>query len=473
MSWQSVVVDILTYGLLIYSTLLIIFYISIGVISLKGIKLHFRKNSFSDFRVLATSSDAPGVTIIAPAYNEAASIVENARSLLSIYYENLEVIIVNDGSKDNSLERLIEAYDMKKIPFFVHEQLNTKTVRGIYKSSNPVFHKLTVVDKQNGGKADALNSGVNFASNDIVICIDVDCILEQDAVLRIIKPFLEDPDVICSGGVIRIANDCVVENGRLVQVNMPKTFLPSFQVLEYIRAFLLGRMAWSKLNGLLIVSGAFGAFNKNILIKAGGYDHRTVGEDMELIVRMRRYMEELGKPYKVTYIPDPLCWTEAPSDYKILGRQRSRWMRGTVEALFAHRRMFFNPNYHLLGMLSYPFWFFFEFLAPIIEFVGMVTLLLLAVFNRVDWNYFWALLIFIVSFGYLYSIFAIFMEVATYCQYKRYRDIFKLLLVTLLEPFIFHPFVVWASLKGDLDIYRNKKGWGEMTRKGFQQTKTT
>lgn len=470
MSWQSVLIDFLTYGLLSYSTLLIIFYISIGIISLKGIKKYFQTNSYADFRVLAISSDAPGVTIIAPAYNEAASIVENARSLLSIFYENLEVVIVNDGSKDDSLDRLIKAYDMKKLPFFVHEQLSTKRVRGIYKSSNPVFHKLTVIDKENGGKADALNAGVNFATNDLVICIDVDCILEQDAVLRIIKPFLEDPDVICSGGVIRIANDCVVENGRLVEVKMPKSYLPSFQVLEYIRAFLLGRMAWSKLNGLLIVSGAFGAFNKEIVIKAGGYDHRTVGEDMELIVRMRRYMEEQQKPYKVTYIPDPLCWTEAPSDYRILSRQRSRWMRGTIEALFAHRRMFFNPNYHLLGMLSYPFWFFFEFLAPVIEFTGMVTLVILAIFNRVDWSYFWSLLLFIVSFGYLYSTFAVLMEIVTYCQYKRYRDILKLLLMAFIEPFFFHPFVVWAGLKGDLDIYRNKKEWGEMTRKGFQTT---
>lgn len=471
-SWQSVLIDVFTYGLLLYSFTLILSYIFIGVFSINETRHHIHRNNFSDYRSLAISSNAPGASIVAPAYNESNTIIDNVRSLLSIYYEKLEIIIVNDGSKDDSIAKLISAYHLVKVPYFIHEQIPTKTIKGVYKSTVPSFHKLVVIDKENGGKSDALNAGINVASYDLIVSIDVDCILEQDALLKIVKPFLDSSaaPVICSGGVIRIANSCEVENGRLVKVNLPKAFLPRMQTLEYIRAFLLGRMAWSKLNGLLIVSGAFGAFNKEILIKAGGYDTRTVGEDMELVVRMRRYMEERSLPYKIKYIPDPLCWTEGPSDYKILGRQRSRWMRGTVETLFAHRQMFLNPAYHLLGMLSYPYWFFFEFMAPLIEFSGFIIFLLLAAFNVVQWNYFWILLFFIVSFGYLYSVFGILMEVLTYNQYKKRRDILLLLWTAFLEPFVFHPFVVWCGITGYIALFRKKKGWGEMTRKGFDKT---
>ncbi|MGH2612102.1 MAG: glycosyltransferase, partial [Rhabdochlamydiaceae bacterium] len=239
--------------------------------------------------------------------------------------------------------------------------------------------------------------------------------------------------------------------------------------LEYIRTFLLGRMAWSRLNGLLIVSGAFGAFRKEIVIDAGGYDTRTVGEDMELVVRMRRYMEERRLPYRIKYISDPLCWTEGPSNYKILGRQRSRWMRGTVETLYAHRQMFLNPSYHLLGMLSYPYWFFFELLAPVIEFTGFMVFCILAILHMIAWAFFWKLLLFILGVGYLYSVFGILMEVLTCNQYNKPRDTIRLLFTIFMEPFLFHPFIVWSSMKGLVELFRKKTGWGEMTRKGFQR----
>jgi len=382
---------------------------------------------------------------------------------------------VNDGSKDDCLQKMIDTYQLEKIDFFVRYQIPTKPVRGVYKSKNPVFKKLIVVDKENGGKADALNVGINISSHDYTICIDVDCILEQDAILRMVKPFMEETEkkVIASGGVIRIANSCEVEDGRLVKVHLPDDYLPRMQSLEYIRAFLLGRMAWSRLNGLLLISGAFGAFDKEVVIKCGGYDHNTVGEDMELVVRMRRYMEERKEPYKVTFIPDPLCWTEAPANYKILGRQRNRWTRGTFETLKFHKKLFFNPRYGLLGMLSYPYWFFFEMLAPIIEFLGFIIFLIMTFLGMIDWETFAALLLFIISFGYVYSAFAIFMEVTTYNQYKRKSEIVRLLLSAFSEPFNFHPFVVWSGVQGYINIIRKKKAWGDMARQGFQKKTAT
>jgi cellulose synthase/poly-beta-1,6-N-acetylglucosamine synthase-like glycosyltransferase len=469
MNWQQFLFNLFSYGILIYSLLLILFYFFIGIYSVGEIKKYLRRNSFTDFRILAASDQLPGISILAPAYNEAANIIDNVRSMLSIHYNALEVIIINDGSKDDSLQKLINAYNLYKTNVFVNEQIATKKIKGIYKSNNPVFHKLIVVDKENGGKADALNVGVNIARHEYIVCVDVDCVLEQDALLKMIKPFLEETKVrvIASGGVIRIANDCTIENGRLVKINLPKKFLARVQTIEYIRAFLLGRMAWSRLNGLLLISGAFGAFDKEIVIKCGGYNTKTVGEDMELIVRMRRYMEENKLPYKVTFIPDPLCWTEAPATYKILGRQRNRWTRGTMETLKMHRKMFFNPRYGLLGMVSYPYWFFFEFLAPVIEFTGVFSFIVFAFCGWIQWSSFLTLLTCIFSFGFLYSVFAILMEVLTYNQYKDQKDIFKLMLTAFLEPFIFHPFVVCSAIKGNIDYLRKKNSWGEMTRQGL------
>lgn len=475
MSITSIAIDLLTYGIFIYAVVLLLSYIGIGFFSIGETRDYMHENDFTDYRLLASSRHAPSVSILAPAYNEGATITENVRSLLSLYYSNIEIVILNDGSKDDSLQKLIDAYDLEKVAFHVDYKISTKEVRGVYKSRNPVYKKLVVVDKENGGKADALNVGINVSSNDYIVCIDVDCILEQDAILKMMKPFLEEGEekVIASGGVVRIANSCEVKDGRLLKVHLPENYWARLQSLEYIRAFILGRMAWARLNGLLLISGAFGAFDKGVVIKAGGYDHNTVGEDMELVVRMRRYMEERNEKYKVTYIPDPLCWTEAPVSSKILGRQRNRWTRGTIETMRFHRKMFFNPRYRLLGMLSYPYWFFFEMVAPLIEFFGMVVFILLTVFGLVNWHMFIALLVFIISFGYLYSAFAAYMEVATFNMYRRRTDMMKLLLTALTEPFIFHPFVVWSAIRGYVDMIRKKKSWGEMTRQGFSSTSTT
>lgn len=470
MNWTQLLYDFLTYGILGYSVLLLLFYLFIGGYSIGETRRYLRKSSFTDYSIMAVSPHTPTISILAPAYNEGATIIENVRSLLSIHYNKMELIVINDGSKDDTLNRLITAYELELVPRLLIEHLPTKRIRGVYKSKNPVYHKLTVVDKENGGKADALNVGVNIAGNDYIVCIDVDCILEQDAMLKLVKPFLEQKShrVIATGGVVRIANSCEIRDGKIIRVHLPKQLLPRVQTLEYIRAFLLGRMAWSRLNGLLLISGAFGAFDREIVIKAGGYDHGTVGEDMELVVRMRRYMEERKLPYKVSYIPDPLCWTEAPSSFKILGRQRNRWTRGTIETLRIHKKMFFNRRYGVLGLLSYPYWFFFEFLAPLVEFTGFCAFLIFCLLGLMDWPFFFALLGFIFSFGFLYSTFAILMEVLTYNQYKRGRYIFQLILTAFIEPIVFHPFVVWSAVRGNIDLLRKKKSWGEMTRKGFQ-----
>jgi len=455
---------ILGYAILIMSSYLLLAYIST-----KELRKYLKRNSFVDYDVLLTSEFAPKLSLIAPAYNEGLTIEENVKSLLSLNYNNYQVIVVNDGSKDNSMEILTKTYDLVLTDLDFHPQIETKKIRGIYTSRNAAFKKLIVVDKENGGKADALNVGLNIAQNPYVVCIDVDCILDKDSLLKLAKPFLESygKRIIATGGVVRIANQCVIKNGRLVEVNVPDVMLSRIQVLEYLRAFLLGRMAWGKLDGLLLISGAFGAFDKEIAILSGGYSTKTVGEDMELIVRMRRYMLDNKLPYSVSYIPDPLCWTEAPEDFKIFKKQRSRWMRGTIETLSIHRRMFLNPKYKLLGMLSVPYWTLFEFLAPGIEFIGLIITAVFIIFGLLNWHFFFLLLFFVYSFAVLFSVIALYSEEKTYHKYPKQADFFKLLMAAFIEPFYFHPLTVYAALVGYKEKIMGTKGWGEMTRKGF------
>lgn len=456
---------------ILYSVAVFIIYAWIGLYAYGAVLRYKHQNTFTDYNLIATNSNAPRFSLIAPAYNEGKTIVENVRSLLSIYYHNLEIIIVNDGSRDDSMDRLIKAYDLERVSFFIQGTIATKEVRGVYKSKNPAFKKLIVVDKENGGKADALNVGVNISSGEYIVCIDVDCILEQDAILKLAKPFLEQTDkrVIACGGVIRLANNCQIENGKVVAVNLPKSWLGRTQALEYIRAFVLGRMAWSRASGLILISGAFGAFDKDIVLACGGYDSNTVGEDMELVVRMRRYMEEQKLPYDVVNIPDPLCWTEAPETKDVLKKQRNRWMRGTMETLWKHRILFFNPRYGRLGMISIPYWFFFEFLGPLVEFTGYFIFLVFLILGIINWPFFFALFALVVSSGILYSIYAVLIDLVGHQVYTKRKDLSKLIATAVLEPFYFHPLVVRAGVQGAVDYFRKKQSWGEMTRQGFRQ----
>jgi len=379
--------------------------------------------------------------------------------------------VVNDGSKDDSIPVLIKTFDLIKSNLAYNPEIPTKDVKAIYRSSNPSFSKLIVVDKENGGKADALNTGINVSKNPYLVCIDVDCIMDKDVLLKLAKPYLEASDkrIIATGGVVRIANSCKIKAGKLIEVNAPNNFLARAQVIEYLRAFILGRMAWNKLDGLLIISGAFGMFDRDIAMKSGGYDTNTVGEDMELIVRMRRYMIDNGEAYAVQYIPDPLCWTEAPESYKILGKQRSRWMRGTMETLWKHKKMMFNPKYKLLGLLSYPYWMFFEYYAPIIETVGILITILLVALGIISWKFFFLFLLLVYLYAVMFSMIALYSEEATFQRYETIKDLRKLTTVALLEPLIFHPFTVYAAIKGNWEKLTGNKGWGEMTRTGFDK----
>ncbi|MDR2887141.1 MAG: glycosyltransferase family 2 protein [Bacteroidales bacterium] len=448
-------------------------YLTLAAISAIALRNYLRKNSYVDYNSIILAPFTPSISVIAPAYNEARTIIENTRALLSLYYNNFEVIIVNDGSTDETFKKMVETYSLERVNYYFDYRIPCERVRGVYKSKNRSFKNLMVIDKVNGGKSDALNAGINVSRKDLICCIDVDSIMEPDALLKMVKPFMEETDkkVIGTGGVIRIANSCLIEDGQIKEIRLPDNFLARMQTLEYTRAFLLARMAWGKLDGLLLISGALGLFDKETVVKCGGYSIKTVGEDMEIVVRMRRYMAENKLPYQLTYIPDPLVWTEVPSRGRQLSRQRNRWTRGTLETLITHRKLFMNRKYGRFGMLGYTYWFFFEWLTPIIEFMGYIYFTYLVIFKLVNWPFFLVLLAFVYTFSVMISAFAILFEEKTFHKYKSRKDVLNLLLVSLAEPFFYHPRTVWWAIRGNIDYLLGVRRWGKMERTGFGKGK--
>jgi len=449
-------------------------YLLLGFFSALALRKYLRKNSYINYNLLVLSPLSPRISIIAPAFNESKTIIDNVRTLLALYYNNFEVILVNDGSTDDTFNKVKEAYELIRVNYYFDYRLPCERIKGVYKSNNPSYNRLTVIDKNNGGKADSLNAGINICHSNLFISIDADSIIEPDSILKLVKPFLEEKErkVIGTGGVIRIVNSCDVERGHIREIKIPQKILPRLQVLEYTRAFLLGRMAWSHLDGLMLISGAMGIFDRETVIKAGGYSIKTVGEDMELVLRMRRYMTEHDQKYEVTYIPDPLCWTEVPSDLKSMRKQRTRWTRGLIESLRTHRIIFFNRKYGRMGLLGYPYWFFFEWLAPLIAFSGFIYTVYLIVTNALNWPFYLLLFIFVYSFAVSLSTWAVLFEEITFHKYKKKRDVLKLLSAALFEPF-FYPVHTYFAVRGNLEAIRGKKGWGKAERKGFEKKKKT
>lgn len=459
---------------LIFYLTLVLFgsYLLLGIHSALALRKYLRKNSYVNYNTLVLSPLSPKITIIAPAYNESKTIIDNVRTLLSLYYNNFEVVIVNDGSTDNTFEKIRESYDLVRVNYYFDYRIPCERIRGVYKSKDPAYNRLTVIDKNNGGKADSLNAGINISRSNLIVTIDADSIIEADSILKLVKPFLEEKDkkVIGTGGVIRIVNSCDVERGHIRQIELPRKFLPRLQVLDYTRAFLLGRMAWSHLDGLMLISGAMGMFDRETVIRAGGYNTKTVGEDMELVLRMRRYMAEHDENYEVTYIPDPLCWTEVPSDLKSMRKQRTRWTRGLIESLWSHRKMMFNRRYGRLGLLGYPYWLLFEWAAPLIAFAGFVYTIFLVITGSLNLPFFILLFIFVYTFAVSLSTWAILFEEITFHKYRRKRDVLRLLGTAMLEPF-FYPVHTYFAVRGNLQVLRGKKGWGKAERSGFQDKK--
>ncbi len=408
---------------------------------------------------------APPVTILAPMYNEGAVCVEAVRALLGVGYPSVEVLVVNDGSKDETVARLLDAFDFVPTPRFPTADLTTAEVLATYRSR--LRPNLWLLDKANGGKADALNAGLAHARTPLVCLLDGDSLLGRDALLRAVQPFLEDDDVVAAGGTIGVVNGSTVRMGMVEETTMPRSWLARFQVLEYLRAFASARVGWAAADALLIISGAFGVFRRDVLAELGGFDPSTVGEDMELVVRIHRRMRESSRPYRVAYVPEAVSWTECPESMAVLSRQRDRWHRGLAEILWRHRAMLFNPRYGRIGLVAYPAFLFVELLGPVIEAAGYVALVVALALGVVDVPVALLLLALALALGVVQSAAAVALEQLAFRRYTRARDVAQLLLLCVLENFGYRQLTVWWRLRGLWKFFRKDGSWGEMTRTGF------
>lgn len=464
--------DILNAFFLAYGGFIIVSYLIILFLSISELVYYTRKIKHFDFQSIKAYKELPTISVVAPAYNEEISIIENIRSLLSLEYPNLEVIIVNDGSTDNTLQKVIDYYDMAEVKYAYKQTIPTKPIYAIYRSTRAAFSNLLLIDKANGGKADAMNVGINVARTDLFLAIDVDCVIDQQALLHMVRPFLEGrhKKVIAAGGVVRVSNSCKVKDGRLVKINFPKNFWARLQVFEYMRAFTISRMAFHKINGLLIVSGAFGLFDRNIVLQVNGYDPTTVGEDLELIIKMRKYMHDTNQPnYRVAYIPDPLCWTQVPSQFKMLKRQRNRWTRGSIDTIIKHHNIFLRPKYKVMGLVTFPYWIIFEWLNPFVEAISLIYLIVMIAFTGLHLKVILVLLVFVFTFALFFNSVSVLYEILIFNRYNGYRFIFNTFVFTLFELVLYHPLQTYFSLMGNYTYFikGDKKGWGEMKRTAF------
>ena len=420
---------------------------------------------------LKNSPFTPAISLLVPAHNEEKTIVASVRSLLSLDYPSLEIIVVNDGSRDRTLDQLKQAYQLRRAHLLYIPEVPTAPVRGLYRSLSE--ERLLVIDKAAGGsKADAINAALNAAGSPYVCVVDSDSILERESLLRMIAGVFADPEqVVALGGIVRISNGCMIENGELTQVGLPRRPIEVLQVIEYLRALLIGREAWAQFNALPIISGAFGIFRKDILSRVRGFRTSSIGEDLDLVVRMHRYMRETGKEYQIAFIPDPTCWTEVPSDLRSLARQRARWQKGLLDTLWLNRAMLFRRKYGRVGWITLPYMWVFELLAPVLELTGYVSIAVAASLGLLGRHFLILFLIFGYAYATLISVGSVMLEEMNYRRYNRSREAARLLLYCLLEHFPYRQLTMIWRLQGMWQYLRGDLKWRPMNRAGFATAK--
>ena len=438
-------------------------YLLQNIIAAHGIRRYLQTADQYEAESVFSALDIP-ISVIVPAYNESASIIQSVRAMLQLEYPQYELIVVNDGSSDDTLAKLIDAYDMREFPEAYRARVDSAPVQGIYRSTR--IKNLRVVDKENGGsKADAINAGINICRYPLVGVVDADSVLQPDSLRRVVRPFLEDPTTIAVGGTVRIANGCTVKQGFLEKIGLPRNFLALVQVVEYLRAFLFGRMSWSPMNGLLIISGAFGVFHKETLVEAGGYNPQAVGEDMELVLRLHRVMKEKGRPYRITFVPDPVCWTDAPENLRDLRSQRVRWQHGLGQAFALNRSLLTNPRGGAVTWAAIPFYMVFELFGPILEVAGYVFIILCGIMGWLAWPEALIFLGLAIGLGVMLSTSAIMLEELSFHMYPNFKQLALLYTIAIVENFGFRQLTAIWRFQGLIRWLRGTEHkWETITR---------
>ena len=438
-------------------------YLMQNVIAAIGIRRYLQTADQYEAENVFSALDIP-ISLVVPAYNESASIITSVKAMLQLEYPQYELIVVNDGSTDDTLQKLIDEFDMQEFPEAYRARVESKPVKSVYRSTR--IANLRVVDKVNGGsKADASNAGINVCRYPLVCVVDADSVLQPDSLRRVVRPFLEDPKTVAVGGTVRIANGCTVRQGFLENVGLPSNFLALVQVVEYLRAFLFGRMGWSPINGLLIISGAFGLFHKETLVEAGGYNPDAVGEDMELVLRLHRLMKQKKRPYRITFVPDPVCWTDAPENYRDLKGQRVRWQHGLGQALALNRSLLTNPRGGAVTWVAIPFYVIFELFGPIIEVAGYIFIIICGVMGWLSWPEAGIFLGLAIGLGVMLSTSAIMLEELSFHMYPKFSQLALLYLIAIVENFGFRQLTAIWRFQGLIRWVRGRKhNWRTITR---------
>jgi cellulose synthase/poly-beta-1,6-N-acetylglucosamine synthase-like glycosyltransferase len=447
-------------------------YLTMLIVALWTSAAHQRRLEKVTLSWVKTCPLAPPVTILAPAHNEEKSISIAVRNLLELDYPEFELIVINDGSTDSTFEIMQREFHLRKVRAVYVQQVASAPVRGLYRSD--VDPRLLVVDKEPGGsKADAVNAGLNAATSPYVCVVDSDSVLERDALLRIMTPVLADPDLVVSvGGIVRVLNGSEIEAGRVKRVRLPRRSIEAIQVVEYLRAFLIGREAWARGNMLMIVSGAFGVFKTDLVRTVGGYRSHAIGEDIDLVARLHRYLLENRLAYEIKFVPDPVCWTEAPSDLQSLGRQRARWQKGLLDVLWKNKDMLFHPRYGRIGLLALPYLWIFELLAPVIELGGLVTIAFAAWLGILSRDFLLQFLLFGYAFATVISIGAVLQEELTYKRYDDWQDVARLVSYCFLEHFPYRQLHMLWRLQGLWQYFRGDMAWAPIKRTGLESAHT-
>lgn len=467
---EHLLVEFTTWFILCYFIALNGGYLALNLVSIIALQRHAQEQLLHDLPQ-AYSGLEPAISILVPAYNEETTIAAALRSMLQLSYSEFEIIVVNDGSKDNTLEVLKREFGLLPFPEAYRVQIPTQPIRGIYRSTQ--HRNLRVIDKDNGGKADSLNAGINAARYPLFCGVDADSILQRDSLQRVVRPFLSDPDIVATGGTIRVANGCEISDGFLTGVGLPRNPWALFQVVEYLRAFLFGRLGWSSLHAMLIISGAFGLFKTGVVIAVGGYRTNTIGEDMELVVRMHHHLRERRIPYKVAFVPDPVCWTEVPEDHKTLKNQRVRWQRGLSESLTSHWGLMFSRHGGPPGWLAFPFMVAFEWLGPVVELGGYLFMTIAFWFGWISWDAFAVFLFLAIGLGILLSASGLLLDEISFHIYPKGRHLAVLALFVVLENFGYRQLSAWWRLVGLFRWITQREGsWGTMKRKGVSKPGT-
>ena len=470
-SWFFDALNVISIVVLVYFAMLQLVLFGLLILSFFDMRRRLAQNFYADYEAVAKSHFTFPISVLVPAYNEAKTAVDSVRSVLSLDYPQHEVIVVNDGSTDDTLARLTREFKLTRRESVTRLSLPVLgAIRGIYRSE--ISPNLVVVDKEHAGKSEALNAAINVSRYPLFCTIDADTVFQENALLRVVRPFLEDPDkVIAVGGQVRVVNGCKVERGRVTEPRLPQNVLAAFQVVEYLRAFVASRLGLSAMNNLLILSGVFSLFRKDVVIEVGGYRSDTITEDMELVLRLHHHMRQNQRPYSVVFLPDPICWTEVPQSLGTLARQRGRWHRGLLHSLWRHRSILWDKHSGSLRWIGLPYYVLFECMGPIVELVGYIIIPIAYFMGFLSPLYFWAFLFLSVTSGAFLSILAVFLEELSFGLYRSWGDFALMIGIGVLENFTYRILTLFFRLGAVLDMILGRGGWGKQERTGFERTR--